>query len=225
MYLVYLIVNKINNKCYVGWTGNSLDVRWYGHCSDAVNGSERLLQRAIRKYGDLNFSKELICVAPTLKKAKDLEELWIITLRSYDPQIGYNMTYGGEGSVPNLEVRKKISMKASVRQTRANFRICYGCFSPFSVNNKWKDATFCSRKCAESDRKFCEKKHLSQKRCREMSIRQILLKSRKNLRICYCCFKPFSPVEKEQVFCSYRCRGTLVHYGEVKSKYLIEESK
>lgn len=49
------------------------------------------------------------------KEAKQLEKLWIITLRSYDPEFGYNMTFGGEGVIPTIETRQNQSNAAKGR--------------------------------------------------------------------------------------------------------------
>src|SRR5208282_3161408 len=99
MFLVYLIRNIVNGKIYVGWTGNTFNFRWSGHCYNAVvlNGRERFAY-AIRKYKPESFIHEILAIVATEKEAKKLETLWIITLRSYGSDYGYNMTYGGEGT-------------------------------------------------------------------------------------------------------------------------------
>lgn len=47
---IYLIENKINNKCYVGYHSTT-DV------NDRYFGSGKLIKRAVKKYGRKNFSK------------------------------------------------------------------------------------------------------------------------------------------------------------------------
>src|SRR5208282_2656486 len=96
-WIVYLVHNMVNGKIYVGFTEMSFCGRWSLHCDAAYSGQPYLLPRAIRKYGPENFRYEILATVKTKKEATTLETLWILTLRSYDSKIGYNMTYGGEG--------------------------------------------------------------------------------------------------------------------------------
>ena len=99
-FLVYLIHNTINGKIYVGYTSMKFKDRWYSHCSSASDLQDtRRFIRAIRKYGSSAFVYEILNSVYLLEEAKRLETLWICTLRSYDHEVGYNMTYGGEGIV------------------------------------------------------------------------------------------------------------------------------
>jgi group I intron endonuclease len=97
MFIVYLVFNTVTGKYYIGWTGYSFESRWYSHCNDARKGSNLLFHRAIRKYGPQAFVHCVLCVVSTEVEAKQLETLWILTLRSYDSEVGYNMTLGGDG--------------------------------------------------------------------------------------------------------------------------------
>lgn len=97
-FLVYLIHNIVNEKIYVGYTSTSFIQRWKGHLYQAyVEESKAHFSSAIRKYGSNNFSYEILSSNNTEDEAKNLERLWIITLRSYDESVGYNMTFGGDG--------------------------------------------------------------------------------------------------------------------------------
>ena len=55
MGIIYLIKNKIDNKCYVGQTTRTLKKRWSEHCKQ--NGCI-VLHNAILKYTPENFTIE-----------------------------------------------------------------------------------------------------------------------------------------------------------------------
>lgn len=107
---IYKIVNKINQKIYIGCTINSLEHRFNEHlyrCFKTDNNSK--LYNSIRKYGKENFEIILIeecdlsCIYETEKK-------YVKEYDSYEE--GMNSTYGGEGClgyVHSSEIRKKIS--------------------------------------------------------------------------------------------------------------------
>jgi group I intron endonuclease len=79
---LYIITNKIDGKCYIGKTSQSLDKRWYQHCKNAVYGHDTYLYRAIRKYGVDNFVCEYL--------ADGLDEEEVILIEKHKPE--YNMT-------------------------------------------------------------------------------------------------------------------------------------
>ena len=110
VWFIYLVRNIFNDKVYVGYTEN-FEVRWLWHLHSAFKATESWrFSRALRKYGPEAFSYEFLGIVNSVKEAKHLENLWVITLRSYDPEYGYNMTYGGDGSCTE-EVKKVISKK------------------------------------------------------------------------------------------------------------------
>lgn len=104
---IYLIRNNVNGKSYVGKAvGDPEKTRIYMHLNG--HGNARLLARAIKKYGKENFSWEIIHdgIGPNL-----LDSLEIETIEKYNTMSpnGYNLTSGGEGGIPSLETRRKIS--------------------------------------------------------------------------------------------------------------------
>lgn len=112
---VYLITNKINGKQYVGQhVGTCLDTYWRRNVYLALSGRQkkRLLYRAICKYGPDNF-EVIILVIVDSKEEMDRYEIGLIAhLDLCNPEKGYNLTSGGEGTVgfkPDEEVRKKMS--------------------------------------------------------------------------------------------------------------------
>lgn len=114
---IYVYVNKINNKRYVGQTAN-LKRRMAEHLKLRDN-RRSLIDRAIQKYGIDNFEfKILYCFCSTSAKIRDkrLDEqeiLWIEKLHSYVedyPDLGYNLTKGGNGSRGRRNPNAKFSI-------------------------------------------------------------------------------------------------------------------
>ncbi len=79
-------------KVYVGITSMKLKDRWKNG-----NGYETctLLKRAIEKYGWENFTHEVIFEGLTKEEAEIKERELIASLRSNDPEYGYNIENGG----------------------------------------------------------------------------------------------------------------------------------
>lgn len=109
IYSIYRITNNVNGKVYIGITIN-VEKRMKEHrCCK----KDRPLYRAIRKYGWVAFTYEI--VAQT--KDKDyayavLEPMMIKEHNSMNMKFGYNLTEGGEGTVgtiPSVVTRKRMS--------------------------------------------------------------------------------------------------------------------
>lgn len=90
---IYKIQNIENNKIYIG---QSIDIaqRWREHRSDALtNRDNSILHLAMQKYGEFNFSYEII--EECFKEQLDEREVyWIQYYNSMVPN-GYNQTSGG----------------------------------------------------------------------------------------------------------------------------------
>lgn len=87
MSVIYKTTNLTNEKIYVG--------------QDMYNkpeylGSGKILKSAIKKYGPLNFQK-IILEECSKELLNDREQYWIAFYDSMNPEIGYNLTSGGEG--------------------------------------------------------------------------------------------------------------------------------
>jgi group I intron endonuclease len=96
-YCVYVHINKINGKMYVGRTinGDNPEKRWG---SDGFGYKKcPLFWKAICKYGWNNFEHEIIASALTKNEADNFERLLIDKLRTRDRNYGYNLTDGGDG--------------------------------------------------------------------------------------------------------------------------------
>jgi group I intron endonuclease len=100
--IIYKTINLLNRKVYVG--------------KDTYNnqnylGSGILIVRAIKKYGKLNFKKEIIDIVESQQELNEKEMYWIKLLNCRAPN-GYNLTDGGEGIsgyIFDAVAKKKIS--------------------------------------------------------------------------------------------------------------------
>ena len=99
---IYKIICLTTGKLYIGQTLRTIEKRWKRHIRDAKKGSNHKFHRAIRKYGEENFTvEELLAVsAPTKKELKaQLDSLEIEYISRFNTrEKGYNSTDGGEGT-------------------------------------------------------------------------------------------------------------------------------
>src|ERR1700743_1231419 len=96
MHYLYKIINKLNNKIYIGQTIN-YERRWAAHKSYAKNPERtgQYIHHAIAKYGIENFSHEILAVSKTQEDANEIETLLIQQYNSRDNRFGYNVKPGG----------------------------------------------------------------------------------------------------------------------------------
>lgn len=97
-YIVYKITNKNNGKVYIGLTNKTLQKRWRAHCNSAFSENDSyVFHKAIKKYGEDSFNKEILESGLTENEAKEKEIFYIKKFNSYYSNgCGYNMTFGGE---------------------------------------------------------------------------------------------------------------------------------
>ena len=98
MGIIYLIKNKIDNKCYVGQTIRTLKKRWSEHCKQ--NGCIAL-HNAILKYTPENFTIEQLFEG-TNDELDEKEKEYIQQYNSICPN-GYNITSGGNTNKVHCE--------------------------------------------------------------------------------------------------------------------------
>jgi len=126
---VYLITNNTNGKKYVGQhIGKNLQ-KYFERTVWLANAGyqgKRLLYRAIRKYGSNSFSITPLVIVGT-KWEMDLYESGMIkALDTRNPDKGYNLTAGGDGTVgfrPDKETRAKMSQARVGKQMSEENRL------------------------------------------------------------------------------------------------------
>lgn len=106
---IYMIQNKVNGKRYIG---QSVDIekRWREHKSELNRGYHinKHLQNSWNKYKEDNFEFTVIWECDE-SQLNTMEVDYITKLKTYDPKVGYNKTYGGEGGRHTEETKKKLS--------------------------------------------------------------------------------------------------------------------
>lgn len=110
---VYVIQNNVNDKYYVGITTRSVKKRWGVH--KRVTGVKSLINKAILKYGEENFTVATICKT-NLEFALFLEKKFIKELNSFG-EGGYNCTEGGETPPSNRGNKMSDETKAILRES------------------------------------------------------------------------------------------------------------
>lgn len=99
MGLIYIMENVINKKIYIGKTIGSAEERFKQHIWEAHNENKPIynscLSRGIRKHGDDAFRYAVLADNIDDDELGLVEEHYINMYRSDDPEIGYNMSPGG----------------------------------------------------------------------------------------------------------------------------------
>lgn len=91
---IYKIVCSVNNKIYVGQTKGNVERRWAKHLLD-TRVRRCALHAAILKHGSDNFYV-VVLEECSVQCLDERESFWICTLRSSNPEYGYNRTLGGQ---------------------------------------------------------------------------------------------------------------------------------
>lgn len=92
-YTIYMHINNITNKKYIGQTKQPLNKRW-------KNGlgykDQKYFYNAIKKYRWENFSHIILeSEILTLEEANSKEKFWISYYDTQNPEKGYNISSGG----------------------------------------------------------------------------------------------------------------------------------
>ncbi len=116
-FVVYLAINKLNGKVYIGKTGWEPWInRWKKHL--VVARSQKItthLYQAMRSHGIESFDVVKIDETETNETACELERRYIQVFESHKREKGYNLTFGGDGVPGTPETREKISKSLTGR--------------------------------------------------------------------------------------------------------------
>jgi group I intron endonuclease len=111
MLVVYLISNKINDKCYIGIT-NNFKRRMIEH--KCFKDKSSIISKSINKYGKDSFNYEIIDYAKDMDDLNNKEMMYIKFYKELGVEL-YNLTDGGgnyiprRNYIPSEETRKKQS--------------------------------------------------------------------------------------------------------------------
>jgi group I intron endonuclease len=139
MYYLYAIVNKINDKIYIGQTVNPRR-RWTMHKNRAKHKPLQYIHYAMIKYGIENFTYEVISMCKNQLDADETEVQLIKQYNSCDKEKGYNISPGGDpawnrGLPP--ERQPMYGKKQSEFQKQRVIEVHTG--KTFSHTQEWKD--------------------------------------------------------------------------------------
>lgn len=85
---IYLTTNNVNGKKYIGMTnGNKEDYM----------GSGRLIEKAFKKYGKQNFSKQILVECSSEDELREAEQFFIEETNAVASDDYYNLHEGGRG--------------------------------------------------------------------------------------------------------------------------------
>ena len=104
--IIYQITNKINGDFYIGKTSKTIEERFQKHKYSARYNHDTHLYRAMRKYGEENYSIKIVESQVDITNIDARERYYIETMR---PK--YNMTLGGDGGDTSNSTKFKQSMK------------------------------------------------------------------------------------------------------------------
>lgn len=113
---VYKTTNSINGKIYIG------QHKYSKQCIDRnYIGSGKILKEAVEKYGRNNFLCEILEFCDTRKDADRLEKYYINKFDSRNRNIGYNISFGGNGgdtfSIQTKEKQNELREKSRKTST------------------------------------------------------------------------------------------------------------
>jgi hypothetical protein len=114
-YIVYVAINQLDGKKYVGFTKRGLERRKAIHERDALANSPLYFHRAIRKYGPESFKWYIVGWSASDADIKSQEIAHIKFYKSVGEEL-YNMTGGGEGvtnSTPEVRAKQAASGRIS----------------------------------------------------------------------------------------------------------------
>lgn len=100
---IYKITNRLNGKCYIGLTKNNPNYRFNQHKKRGTG----LLKKAFSKYGEENFSLEILEKTSSLEMLNFLEKSYIEKYKSLSPK-GYNLHTGGNSHEVSELTRERL---------------------------------------------------------------------------------------------------------------------
>lgn len=109
-YCVYMHINKINNKKYIGITKQNPEYRWG---KDGINyKSSPYFYNAIEKYGWDNFEHKILYTNLNKDEACEKEKELIRQYDTQNKEFGYNILEGG--SAPSIPEEVRLQMSESM---------------------------------------------------------------------------------------------------------------
>ena len=122
---VYEIKNLVNGKYYIG-SSNNVKRRWKEHVNqlNSSNHHNMYLQNSWNKYGEENFRFQILEYVNNEKFLREAEEQWIHNLKSYEREVGYNISIYTDSPLRGVKLREetinKLKNKIFTKQHKLN---------------------------------------------------------------------------------------------------------
>lgn len=117
--IIYLIINMINGKVYVGQTLQSFNKRYKGRWWIYTDNDH--LKKAANKYEKDNFRIIILEEGRGENILDILETYYTLTFQSHKEECGYNKTTGGQKYRLSEETRRKMSENHPFKRTTKEF--------------------------------------------------------------------------------------------------------
>lgn len=115
--IVYLILNTVTEKAYVGSTIHTLRERVDAHWQDAVRGSDALIHREMRLWPSECWDSVVLQNCYDDLQLTQAEAAWIEILSTREPGVGYNTRHEPlEGTRVRKPSRKRHEMSEAERE-------------------------------------------------------------------------------------------------------------
>lgn len=155
-FALYMLLNKINGKKYIGITSKTLEERWQN--GTGYRGC-RKMNCAIEKYGWDNFYHIVLYRGLSKDQAYLLEKEYIRKYKTRDDNYGYNICVGGDkgalGCTWSDEARHKFS-----QSKKGKYNPMYGKHHTFEARQKMslclkqRKPTYKAVRCIELNKTF-----------------------------------------------------------------------
>lgn len=175
---IYKIINKINNKIYIGQSTN-IYKRFNSHKCEIKKGINHPLYNSVRKYNIDNFEFIILEEVTNVLLLDQKEQYWMDHYKSYDKNFGYNLySVAGKSCVGykhTIKTKKRMSKARKGRklspETRKNMSIS-------RKGRKVSNKTRLKISKAHKGKKFSEEHllHLSEARKRRITSDETKLK-------------------------------------------------
>lgn len=109
--IIYVIVNKINKKKYIGQTTQKLNKRspWFEKSLLIIYRHNLHLINSVNKYGFENFERKILDFTQNQEELNKKEVYYIRKYNTLDPNFGYNIKEGGSNGKHTKETIEKIT--------------------------------------------------------------------------------------------------------------------
>ena len=117
--IIYIIVNMVNGKVYVGLSKRTFKNRYKKGWWLTTDNDH--LARSVEKYGHQSFNTLILEDGRGQNILNILETYYILTFQSHKEEFGYNKTMGGQQYQFSYEVRRKMIDNHPFRLTTQEF--------------------------------------------------------------------------------------------------------